>query len=804
MKVPVSWLSEYVDLSGLTIKDLCDKLTFSGVEVEGCDKIGFDRQENYVVAEVRACEPHPNADRLRLCKVFDGTDELQIVCGAPNVAVGQKVCLAKLGAVLPDGSKLKKAKIRGVESFGMLCAEDELGLSNRHEGLLVLDQALTPGLPLTEVLPRPDTVLDLEITWNRSDCLSIIGIAREFAALLDRPVKLPDVSFQEAGEPVDKLASVRVEDSALCPRYTARVLTKVQDGPAPEWMRRRLELCGVRPISLIVDVTNYVMLECGQPLHAFDYHRVADHTIVVRRARAGERMTTLDNMERTLDDQMLVIADPRAAVAVAGVMGGAGSEIAVGSTDEVLLESATFAAPSVKRTSTMLNLKTESARRFERTVDPGLADWASRRATALLVQCGGAVVAKGVIDADSRPSGARQVALRFQRCREVLGVMLGEDRMIQILSSLGLRMVERLSDQAIFAIPSWRVDLEIEADLIEEVARMHGLAAIPDQAPQTVAVADADDAGVRAVSLCRQTMLGLGFTEAMNYSFLSASELDAFDTRHVGRRLVLPNPVSADYAVMRDSLLPQLIGALGRNAARQVETVTLFEMGRVFWRAADGAPAEEERIAIGLCGPAGRGALERRRPVTNEEAALWLKGVVEALTSRLHAGTIALRPVSHPAMEPEWGTEILLHGEPIGILGLVNSALRHPYRMTSPLAVAEMRLHPLLAGVWRVAPAQSVPAFPGVRRDLAFVAPRSVQHGAIVAAIRQAGVADLTGVALFDIFESKEIGRDKRSLAYALEFRSPSRTLTDDEVNGSLQKIIQALKQALPVEMREG
>ena len=804
MKVPVSWLSEYVDLSGLSVKDLADKLTFSGVEVEGIETIGFDKQENYVVAEVRACEPHPNADRLRLCKVFDGTAELQIVCGAPNVAAGQKVCLAKLGAVLPDGSKLKKAKIRGVESFGMLCAEDELGLSNRHEGLLVLDPALPAGLPLTDVLPRPDTVFDLEITWNRSDCLSIIGIAREFATLLERPVRLPDVSFPENGAPVHTLADVRVEDPALCPRYTARVLTAVKDGPSPEWMRRRLEQCGVRPISLIVDVTNYVMLECGQPLHAFDYHRVTDHTIVVRRARAGEHLSTLDNVVRELDGQMLVIADPRAAVAVAGVMGGAGSEIAVGSTDSVLLESATFAAPSVKRTSTLLNLKTESARRFERTVDSGLADWASRRATALLVQHGGATAAKGVIDVDNRPAGPRRVTMRFRRCREVIGVLLDESRMIQILSALGLRLVERSSDRAIFAIPSWRVDLEIEADLIEEVARIHGLAAIPDQAPQTVAVADADDAGVRAERLCRHTMLGLGFTEAMHYSFLSAPELDAFDTREAARRLVLPNPVSADYAVMRDSLLPQLTGALGRNSARQAEAVTLFEMGRVFWRDAEDNPAEETRIAVGLCGPAGRGALDRRRPVANEEAALWLKGAVEALAAKMHAGVITLRSVQHPTMEPDWAAEILLDDEPIGMLGLVGSALRHPYRVTSPMAVAEMKLLPLLAEVGRVSPVQNIPQFPSVRRDLALVAPRAINHGEIVAAIRQADAADLTGANLFDIFESKEMGRDKRSLAYALEFRSSSRTLTDDEVNLSLQKIIQALKQKLPVEIREG
>ena len=287
MKVPLSWLNEYVNLSGLSTADLCDKLTFSGVEVEGVETKGIS-YDHFVVAEVRACEKHQNADKLKVCRVFDGRDELPVVCGAPNVAAGQKVCLARAGAVLADGTKLKKAKIRGVESSGMLCAEDELGLSARHEGLLVLDPALPAGAPLAGVLPPPETVLDIEITWNRPDCLSIIGIAREFSALLGRPVRLPDVDFPENGPDVNTLAAVRVEAPALCPRYTARVLTGVKDGPSPSWMQRRLELCGVRPISLIVDVTNYVMLECGQPLHAFDHRRVTDRTIVVRRARAGE------------------------------------------------------------------------------------------------------------------------------------------------------------------------------------------------------------------------------------------------------------------------------------------------------------------------------------------------------------------------------------------------------------------------------------------------------------------------------------------------------------------------------------
>ena len=384
MKVPVSWLNEYVDVSDLSVKELADRLTFSGVEVEGIEDIGVVLDDHFVVGEVLTCVAHQNSDHLHVCKVSDGAQELQVVCGAPNCAAGIKVPLAKVGAVVPEGGfTIKQAKLRGVASSGMLCSARELKLSEDHSGLMVLDPELKAGTPMRDVLPPPEPVLDLEITWNRPDRLSIIGIAREFAAILKRPLRLPSADFAEAGEPVESFASVRVDDPVKCPRYTARVMTGVKDGASPAWMRRRLELCGVRSISLTVDVTNYVMLECGQPLHAFDYRALAERTVVVRRAAPGERIKTLDGVERALDADMLVIADARSPSAVAGVMGGEGSEIAAG-TEHVLLESALFDPASTKFTATKLGLGTESSRRFERGVDPDLADWASRRAVALL------------------------------------------------------------------------------------------------------------------------------------------------------------------------------------------------------------------------------------------------------------------------------------------------------------------------------------------------------------------------------------------------------------------------------------
>ena len=803
MKVPVSWLNEFVDVSDLSVKELADKLTFSGVEVEGIEECGVALDDAFVVGEVLTCEPHANSDHLHVCKVWDGQAEVQVVCGAPNCRAGIKSPFAKVGATVPEGGfKIKQAKLRGVVSCGMLCSARELKLSGDHEGIMILDPALKPGTPLREVLPPPETVLDLEITWNRPDCLSIIGIAREFAAILRRPLRLPAVEFAETEAAVETFVKVVVDDPVKCPRYTARVLAGVKDGTSPEWIRRRLELCGVRAISLTVDVTNYVMLECGQPLHAFDYRRLADRTVVVRCARPGEKIKTLDGVERVLDGEMLVIADAAAPSAVAGIMGGAGSEIAVG-TEHVLLESALFDPASTKDTATKLGLSTESSRRFERGVDPDLADWASRRAAALLAEHGQARVSKGVIDVDVRGFRRREVRLRFSRAREIIGVRLPDAEMTGILTALGLEEIARDAESALFRIPSYRLDLTLEADLIEEIARMHGLDSIPEGVPEAAAVSALSDRDFQALAFCRQTLLGMGFSEAMHYSFLAAPELDAFDRRAPALRVVLPNPVSADYGVLRDSLLPQLAGSLGRNASRQAESAALFEMGRVFLLGEDGCPAEEERVALGLMGPFGRTALDRRRAVTQEEAMLWLKGAVENLAAAMRAGEVALRPAAHPAMESGWCAEITLDGERAGVMGLLSASLRHQWRMKAPMPLAELRAAPLLAGFGRRRALKPVPQYPAVRRDIAFVAGAEVKHADVVTVIRGAAPAELTGVELFDMFSSKEIGKGRRSLGYALEFRSSERTLTDGEVNAAFAKIIKALKDVLGVEVRE-
>lgn len=806
MRVPLSWLNEFVDLGDQTVQGVADLLTFSGVEVEAIENTGTVLDGHFVVGEVVACEPHPDSDHLHVCKVFDGAETLQIVCGAPNVRVGVKAPLAKIGATMPgpEGFAIKKGKLRGVESFGMLCSKDELGLGGTHDGIWELPSEAVPGAPMQPFMPEADTVYDLEVTWNRPDCLSVRGIARELAALLGRPLRSPDVAFPEEGPDVSTLAKVTVEAPDLCPRYTARVVTGLDPkAPTPAWMAHRLELCGQRSLGLAVDVTNYVMLELGQPLHAFDRATLRDGAIVVRRARAGETLRTLDGADRTLDASMLVIADAERPTAVAGVMGGEESEIE-GATGAVLLESALFDAASVKFTATKLGMTSEATYRYARGVDRDLADFASRRAVSLLVRHGGAAACKGLIDADARDPKPIDVPLAYRRVCEVIGAEVSPGRVDAILASLGIEKVSGDAERAVFRSPSWRYDLTREADLIEEVTRMNGLEAVPERLPTLAAVSQLPEGSFASKKAVRHALLALGLTEAMHYSFLSKAELDAFDST-AKRRLTLPNPVSADYGVMRDSLLPQLMGSLGRNAARQVECCGLFEIGRVFSAdTKDGKPAESERVALGMMGPFGRDALSARAPVRDEEALSWLKGAIEALCERLRAPRFGFFPCAHPAFAPGFAAEICLGRKRVGLMGAVSAALRHRYRLNSTLVVAELDLAPLTKGLGALPRPKPVPQFPASRKDIAFIAPVTLTHEAVVRAIRKAAPPELTEVRLFDIFTSKAIGAGRRSLGYSLEFRSAERTLKDAEVNAAFARIADALRKELGVEIREG
>ncbi len=801
MRISLSWLNEFIALPE-NPREIADRLTFSGTEVEGIETVGstFD---GFVVAEVRAVEKHPNADKLSVCRVFDGQNELQVVCGAPNVVAGGHYPFAPVGTTLPDGSlAIKKAKIRGVESFGMLCAADELGLSDDHSGLLTLDAKWAAGTPLSKVLGPPDTVFELEVTPNRSDCLSMTGIARELAAVYRKPLNLPAITGVSEERATDD-ARIRVEDAVACPRYTARVLEGVRIAPSPDWMKQRLERSGIRPINNVVDITNYVMLEMGQPLHAFDLDLLAEGRIVVRHARACEKMQTLDEAERELDPSMLVIADAARPVAVAGVMGGAGSEIR-NETMRVLLESACFEPALVRATSRKLGLSTESSYRFERGVDVELAERASRRAAQLMVELAGARVVGGVVDVRAAPAAPRRIAARYSFIRDVMGIEVSDAEIRAILRGLEVQVVEKGGDAFEAVIPSFRADLEREVDLVEEVARIHGLDKIPAPLPRaTVDPLASANQTTRARAKLRAVLAGLGVTEILNYSLVSDAALDLFDAGNRAQRAPIPRPLSADQSVLRISLIPQMVETLGRNRAHQIEQAALYEIGRTY-ASTESRVVETERLCIGLLGPVGRTGLDRRRAVTSEEMFLWVKGLVESLAAAMGLSGLTTQPVSLAYAEAGTAVELRAGEVVLGTLALVDRRIRKEWRLSDPVGIAELNVAPLLAQALDVRTYRDIPAYPSIARDVAMIVADSVTHEDIVRVMREAAPPELETIELFDIFKGAAIGAGRRSAAYTLIYRSAQQTLTDDAANGYHEAVKGALRTKLSVELREG
>lgn len=819
MKVPLSWLKEYVEFDAGP-EELAQKLTFSGLEVEAIEKTGSGFK-GIVVGEVLAIQSHPKTKNLSICKVNDGKGEFQVVCGARNFNVGDKVPFAPVGATLPGGRVIKSASVQGVDSQGMLCAEDELGLSQDHTGLMLLPGDLPAGKSFSEVIGPPETVLTIEVTPNRPDCLSIIGVAREVAALYGKELKMPAVELEERGPAIETCAQVSVEDTEGCPRYTARVLDGVAIGPSPLWMRRRLLQCGVKSINVVVDITNYVMLECGQPLHAFDQARLADGRIVVRKAKPNEKIKTLDEIERKLSKEILIIADAKKPVAIAGVMGGLDTGVSQ-ATRKVLLESACFKPALVRRGVKSVGLFSESSYRFERGVDIGVTEWASRRAAAFLVKLAGAVAAKGVLDVfPSKPVCPRLVC-RFERVNRLLGIDLPADRICAIFEALKLPVVNRTARACTIQVPTFRMDLGHEVDLIEEVARFHGLDKIPATPPRPLIVPGANDEFSRAVMCCRDRLVGLGLMEIVNYSFVSEELLNLFSVDDAAHRVILPRPVSAEQALMRNSLLPQMGETLARNSSRQIKTASFFEMGRVFSKNGQ-VLAEEERLAVGLMGPVGWSGLEQKREPQEEDLFLWIKGMLESLCASLSvplaspgsdgSAGLAFRTLANAARRPEGFplkcfeqdrmVLIVLDNAVIGVFGLLNAALRGEWRMRDPVALLELRLAPLLPNVFTT-PLVSMPSvYPSVARDMALVVEKNIRHGEILKTIWSIAPKELTDVRLFDIFYSEEIGKNHKSMAYSLRYQSLKRTLTDEEVNQLHTAIKAGLKAELKVEIRE-
>jgi phenylalanyl-tRNA synthetase beta chain len=799
VKVPLSWLHEYVE-PDLDVAALAERLALTGTEVERVVHHGVPSVDGFAIGKVLSAEQHPDADRLRVCMVdLGGEEPSQIVCGAPNVAAGQTVAVAQPGAVMPDGTRLRKAKLRGVESHGMILSEPELQIGAEGRGIMVLDDALAPGTPLADVLPIATDVLELEITPNRPDCLGVYGVAREVHAATGAPLA-PAPWHADLGTS-EKLDGVEVVvETERCKRFTARVFADVTVGPSPAWLKARLMAAGQRPISNVVDITNYAMLLTGQPLHAFDLDRITGARLVVRDGRDGDELETLDGETRKLDPDMVVICDDDGPTSLAGVMGGARSEVHEGTT-RVLLESATWDGPNIQRTSTRLALRSEASGRFEKGLAPEQAIDALAVATQLIVELCDAKLAVGTLDVDppsGRDASNAVIRLRDARVSGLLGAPIARERSAEILRALGFGVADADDGLDVTVPPFRRNDVTREADVIEEVARIDGVDKLPATLPASGHAVGRLTPAQQLKRLAADTLAGAGLYEAIGWSW-SAPELadrlrlGADDPRR--RALAVENPMSAEHALMRTTLIGGLLDVARRNVTHGTPDVAIFESGAVY-RPRDGAPLPDEPHTVGVLLTGAVQAASWREsspPVADFFAA---KGVLAALLDALRVDWTVIEG-NEPFLHPGRTAAVVVAGAPVGWLGELHPAIAAEWEIPTAVAAFEVDLDAVIAAVPGPVRYADYTSFPEIRQDLAVVVPQSVASAEVVAAVRAAGGTLLAAVEVFDVYRGAQIGDDEVSLALRLAFRSPERTLTDDEVAAQRSAIEAALAEQL-------
>jgi phenylalanyl-tRNA synthetase beta chain len=801
MRVPVAWLSEYAD-SGLPVRQLEERLTMTGTKVEAIHHHGVGQLERFVVGRVLEAERHPDADRLSVClvDVGDGAPQ-QIVCGAPNVAAGQTVAVARPGAVMPGGTELGVAKLRGVESHGMILAEDEVGIGTDHAGIMVLDDHLAPGTPLAQVLPIATEVLELEVTPNRPDCLGVYGVAREVhaatGALLAPPPWADDPGTPGAIEGVE----VRVEAPDLCPRFTARVFEDVTIGPSPRWLKARLLAAGQRPINNVVDITNYAMLLVGQPLHAFDLDRVAGGRLVVRRARAGEQVTTLDGQVRTLDEQMLVIDDAEGPTSIAGVMGGERSEVQEGTT-RVLMEVASWDGPNIHRTSQLLGLRSEASGRFEKGLAPEQAMEAQIVATKLMLELTGARLVPGTIDVGGPGPAPAVIRLREAKVAAILGRPIARDRQDEILRALEFGVGE-VDDGLDVSVPAFRRnDVSREADLIEEVARIDGLEKLPATLPKRRGAAGRLTTAQRLRRRAVDALVGRGMYEIVGWSFTDPGLADRLRLAPDDPRrsfVALENPMSEDRSVMRTTLVGSLLDAARHNTARGIADLALLECGAVYLDTGGRLPHEHRALGGVVAGRLHPQTWGTREPPTAGFFAA--KGLVGAALDAVRVRWDVER-ATEPFLHPGRTARVLAGGEDVGWLGELHPVIARAWDLDAGATLFEIDLDRALGHADAVPQYLDLTSFPALRMDLSVTLPEDVPGATVVAAVREAGGELLTEARVFDLYHGEQVGEGRKSLALGLAFRASDRTLTDEDVAPLRARIVAALREGLGGELR--
>ena len=793
MKVSLRWITDFVDLPTSDVAELEDVLSNLGIEVEGYEtvELGF---EGVVVAKVLAVGPHPDADKIRIATLDTGDGELDVVCGAWNFDAGATIAYAAVGSVLPGGIEVGRKEIRGVESPGMIASERELGLGDDHEGILVLPDDHAPlGTDFASTLPYPDVVFDLSITPNRPDAMSVHGVARDLAAHYGIEVRRPEPVVEPQGPPTT--ASVIIEDPERCPRFTAREIRDVTIGPSPLWMRLRLRDAGLRPISNVVDITNYVMLELGQPLHAFDNDRVPDQTIVVRRAEPGETLQTLDGVDRTFVAEDLLIASPQGALGVAGVMGGATSEVA-DDTTTVLLEVAHFDAPSVLLTGKRLGLRTDAVARFERGVDPELPPLASARAAELMVELAGATVADGFIDEHPRPFQAPVVELPVGEVERLLGIEIVPDQIVAILTRLGFGVEGDGPWQV--TVPSYRPDVTRPADLVEEIARLHGYDRIPSTLPKGIG------GGLPAVEelrrRVRQVMVGAGFFETMSYDFIGGPELDGLGLPDDDRRrapVLVRNPLNEEQEFLRTSLLPGLLRGLQVNVSRNLADPALFEIGLVYFPSDDALPVQPEQLAFLATGSRPGPTWAPRESRDASDAV----GLVETLLTAVGV-PYRLEPSADPGFHPGRCARVVIGGEVAGVVGEIHPSTAANWDLEGRVAGGFIEMDAIRGGA--IGEFVMPSTYPPVVFDLAFDVAETTTVASLDEVVRDNAGEHLERLDLFDVFRGAPLEDGRKSLAYRLTFRDAERTLTDEELAPVREAIAAAVADTLDGRLRGG
>ena len=791
MKILHSWLKEFVD-TGLPPREIQDALTMAGIEVSSCRYLG-EGMEDVVSARILEMGPHPNADKLSLCRVTDGKGEFRIVCGARNMKAGDMVALARVGARLPAGMRIGKAKIRGQVSEGMLCSEQELGMAEESPGIMILPPGTEAGFPLASVIGMDDWLLTVEITPNRGDCLSVLGVAREIAAITGGKVVLPQATVGEAGQPIGEIASVTVTDADLCPRYSARVITDVRIAPSPSFIQRRLTLCGVRPINNIVDITNYLLLELGQPMHAFDLDRLSGRRIDVRKSGIPRTFTTLDGTSRELEPEMLLIWDAEGPVAVAGVMGGENTEV-LPTTRRVLFESAHFAPGSIRSTGRRLLLSTESSYRFERGVDPSGTMYAIDRAIAVLAGTSDFTVAEGAFDIGGKREYRRAVTFRPGRAERVIGRRYSDSECADVFARLGFPARDPGEGKWEITVPPHRFDIEREIDLIEEVARLAGYDTIPTSYPESGAPEfSRDDLFVSEVERISEFLRSEGFSQAINFSFVSGKEWErnanllGFDPSDAMR---LANPISEDTTMMRPHLLMGLLHNVETGVRRFLDDIRMFEVGKAFGKSYADGHFEEPRIAFVMYGRRMPGHWSGGGdPVDFFDA----KGVSESVLRLLGSGPYHFVPAtSRPFLDSAKGSEIWKDGEVIGWVGGVRRELLSALDIPGPAYYAEIRIEKARSR-GEVVQFRPIPRYPPVVRDIACIFPAAVPVGDVLAMVREVS-PEIREADVFDVFTGEKIGSGKKSVAIRVRLQTEDRTLTDADVHSIHTKVVKLLE----------